>query len=145
MGGVPADEVAEGGKVASRFLRHRSRVVRRNHLVSGQPGPPSVDLLAQVKVQAEGEVRPFSHVGGSPHRGRSAHHEARARDDTTLIRRDDAPVYAGAPAEVVGGDDQAPLVSVQGAIRDPKRRSYHPQVPDAPLKGPIISGVIQPP
>ena len=35
--------------------------------------------------------------------------------------------------------------SVQGARRDPKRRSYHPQVPGAPLKGPIISGVIQPP
>ena len=113
MGGIPADEAAEGGELAGRFLRHRRRVVRGNHLVSGQPGFLSVDPLAEVEVQSEGEVRPFSRVGCGLRRGWPAHQEAGARDDAASVRLNDAPVYTGAQAEVVGVDDQVPLVSVQ--------------------------------
>src|SRR5215208_6681919 len=49
----------------------------------------------------------FSGVGSGLRSGRPAHHEASARND-------DALVYAGAPSEVVGIDDQVPFVSVQG-------------------------------
>jgi hypothetical protein len=114
VGGIPADEAAEGGELAGRFLRHRLGVVRGDHLVGGQPLPLSVDPLAQVEVQAEGEVRVVSGVGGGLRRGRPEHHEAGARDDAAFVGLDDAPVHAGAQAEVVGVDDQAPLVGVQG-------------------------------
>ena len=41
VGGIPADEAAEGGELAGRFLRHRRRVVRGDYLVGGQPLPLS--------------------------------------------------------------------------------------------------------
>jgi hypothetical protein len=56
----------------------------------------------------------FSRVGCGLRRGRPAHHEASARDDAASVRLDDTLVYAGAPSEVVGVDDQEPFVSVQG-------------------------------
>jgi hypothetical protein len=60
VGGIPADKAAEGGELASRFLRHRRYLIRRDHFVRGQPGPLSVDPLAQVEVQADTEVPVFS-------------------------------------------------------------------------------------
>src|SRR5918995_5104538 len=56
----------------------------------------------------------ISSVGCGLRSSRPAHHEASARNDATSVRLDDALVYAGAPSEVVGIDDQVPFVSVQG-------------------------------
>jgi hypothetical protein len=43
------------------------------------------------------------------------------------------------------GRARAWVCSYSGATRDPSERSYQPQVPGEPLKGPTMSGVIHPP
>ena len=186
MVGIPADEAAEGGELASRFLRHRRRVVpspckagtecliigellklsvkgapplpHSGHISSSPPGNSSPPLRPKNEVwiicwAVTGLVpvrqvvfRKLVQVPVSDYAYlRITDHE---RSATALRRRrvDRKRGEAGAASSMSRSGAHGQWVySFSGAARDPSERSYQPQVPGAPLKGPTMFGVIQPP
>jgi hypothetical protein len=185
MVGSPADEAAEDGELASRFLRHRRRVVpspckagtecsiigellklpSRERLRSRTPdiyrraypetvhhpcarrtrfgSSPGLSLASYPRQVVFGKLVqvPVSDYACL----RITDHE-RSATALRCRRVDRKRGEAGADSSMSRSRAHGQWVcSFSSAARDPSERSYQPQVPGAPLKGPTMFGVIQPP
>jgi hypothetical protein len=177
------DPGRRGGELASRFLRHRRRVVPSpctgtgcsiiEELLKlsdkGAPPLPHSERIssthpetvhhpcARTRCGSSARLSPASYprqvvfgklvqVPVSDHaylritdHGRSATALRCRRVDR---KRDEAAADSSMSRSRAHGQS---VYSFSDAARDPSERSYHPQVPGAPLKGPTMFGVIQPP
>jgi hypothetical protein len=98
VGGIPTDEAAEGGQLASRLLLYRRSVLSGDHLVHWRPGPQGVEKGLESRKVAECLFKtrfqvdlrfPVQQAGGF----RGVHRTASllARFCRTVSRRERAP------------------------------------------------------
>src|SRR5215813_11166776 len=97
---VFAHQAAKSGELAGSLFGNGACILHGNHLVHLGPTPVAAAPFAKIEVKAQAQARVIPAVRGRFRYGRPTHHEAGTRDDPTLMRLDNSPVYSAALAEV---------------------------------------------
>src|SRR5262249_30326284 len=112
VGRIFAGQVAERGQLPGCFTGGRFPVVLRYDLVEWHPLALPTGPFPQVEVQSEAEAGVLAGIAGCLRGSWPANHEARGGNNPPAVRFDDTAVHTRGSAEIVGVNDDIPLLSI---------------------------------
>ena len=110
VSGVTTEEPAENLQLGPALGLDRGLVLGRAALIGHHPFAFLVVPPTEVDVEADGQRGMIAGVAGGLGARALAHHQTGAGHDASLVGRGDAGVGGLGEAEVIGVDDQHPLI-----------------------------------
>src|SRR5262249_27264034 len=112
VGRISAGQAAERGQLSGCFAGGRFPVVLRYDLVEWHPLAMPTGPFPQVEVQPEAEAGVLAGLAGCLSGSWTADHEACGGDNPLVVRFDDTAVQTTGSAEIIGVNDDIPLLSI---------------------------------